>query len=207
MPSTVPFRVVLTKNGVSRKFFTLFQGKDGSLYIHPNRENLKPWQTPSLANDETGMKIDFNNSNIPGFELHKISFHPSGYIHLTNKNGERYREGTRGPTFEEMDSLYLLCIIAPCKLEEMPLFENDPKCMLIDLVVPDNISPFFMTLALAKEEVGPPEDDGSLITPRFILPLNSGYKLTFLLRAVKPKDNETLVNWPPFPFFLLRTAA
>lgn len=207
MPSTVPFRVVLTNNGVSRKFFTLFQGKDDSLYIHPNRESGKPWQTPRLTNDETGMKIDFNNSNTPGFELHKISFHPSGCIHLTNKKGERYREGTRGPTFEDMESPYLLCIIAPCRLEEMPVFKDDPKCMLVNLVVPDNISPFVMTLALAKEEVGPTESDGSQITPRFILPLSSGYKLTFLLRAVQPRDEETPANWPPFPFFLLRTAA
>lgn len=207
MPSTVPFRIVLTNNGVPRKFFTLFQGKDGSLYIHPNREDGNPWQAPGFTNDETGMKIDFNNISTPEFELHKISFHPSGYIHLTNKYGERYREGTRGPTFEQMESPYLLCIIAPSRLDEMPVFKNDSKCMLVDIVLPDNIPPFFMTLALAKEEVGPAEDDGTLITPRFILPLSSGYKLTFLLRAVKPRDNETPVNWPPFPFFLLRIAA
>jgi len=208
MPSTVPFRVVLTKNGVSRKFFTLFEGKDGSLYIHPNRENGKPWQTPILTNIETGVKIDFTNPNTPEFELHKISFHPSGYINLTNKKGERYNECMRVSTFEEMDSLYLLCLIMPCKLEEMPVFENDSKCMLVDLVIPDNISPFFMMLELTKEEVvPPPEDNGLIITPRFILPLNNGYKLTFLLRRVKPRNNETVVNWPPFPFFLLRTAA
>ena len=76
MPSTVPFRVVLTTNGVSRKFFTLFEGKDGSLYIHPNRESGKPWQIPLLTNDKAGMKIDFSNPDTPGFELHKISFHP-----------------------------------------------------------------------------------------------------------------------------------
>ncbi len=207
MPSKVPFRVVLTNNGVSRKFFTMFEGKDGSIYIHPNRDHKNPWMTPRVESDEAGLKLDFNNSNTPGFELHKISFHPSGYINLTNKEGERYRDGTRGPTFEEMDPLYLLCIIVPSKLDEMPVFKNDKKCMLVNLVLPNNVPPFFMTLALAKENPSPPENDGALITPRFILPLNSGYKLTFVLRAVKQRYREIPANWPPFPFFLLRTAA
>ena len=206
MPSTVPLRVVLTSKGVSRKFFTLLQGKDGSIYIHPNRENGEPWKTPRIENDESGLKLDFNNPNIPSFELHKISFHPSGYIHLTNKRGERYRDGTRGPTFEEMDDLYLFCIIVPSKLDEMPIFEEDKTCMLLNLVVPNNIGPFFITLALLKGQLDPEEPDDSRIA-RFILPLNSGYKLTFVLRSVRQRDQNTPANWPPFPFFLLRTAA
>jgi len=166
-----------------------------------------PWKTPLLTNDPQGTKIDFGNHKTQEFELHKISFHPSGFIHLTNKNGERYRDGTRGPTFEEMDSPYLLCIIAPCKLEEMPVYKKDRKCMLVNLVLPDNITPFVMTLALAKEDIAPSGPDKSQITPRFILPLRSGYKLTFLLRTVLPKDENTQINWPPFPFFMMRTKA
>lgn len=185
----------------------MFEGKDGSIYIHPNRGHKKPWMTPGLESNDTELKLDFNNSNTPKFELHKISFHPSGYIHLTNKQNKRYRDGTRGPTFEEMDSLYLFCIIVPSSLDEMPIFENDKKCMLVNLVLPNNVPPFYMTLALAKEDPGAPENDGTLIMPRFILPLNSGYKLTFVLRSVKQRDRETPANWPPFPFFLLRTAA
>ena len=79
--------------------------------------------------------------------------------------------------------------------------------MLVNLILPDNISPFVMTLALAKEDVGSSESDGAQITPRFILPLSSGYNLTFLLRAVQPRDEKTQTNWPPFPFFIMRTAA
>jgi hypothetical protein len=172
-----------------------------------NRDSQKPWMTPGIESDEAGLKLGFNNSNTPGFELHKISFHPSGYIHLTNKQGERYRDGTKGPAFEDMEPLYLFCIIVPCKLDEMPVFEKDKKCMLVNLVLPNNVPPFFITLALAKEDPGSPENDGTLITPRFILPLNSGHKLTFVLRAVKQRDRMTPANWPPFPFFLLRTAA
>lgn len=206
MSTRVPFRVVLTNKGVTRKFFTFFEGKDGSLYFHPNRESNKPWKVPLLMDNPLGMKINWGNQKAQEFELHKISFHPSGFIHLSNKNGERYRNGTRGPTFEEMDSIYLLCIIAPCKLEKMPVFKKDRKCMLVNLVLRDNITPFVMTLALAKEHIYSSGQDPTQITPRFILPLQSGYKLTFLLRSVLPTDKYLQVNWPPFPFFMLRTA-
>jgi len=65
-------------------------------------------------------------------------------------------------------------------------------------------------LALLKGELAPFDieyPDDSRIFPRFIMPLASGYKLTFQLRAVQQKDENTLADWPPFPFFLLRIAA
>ncbi len=207
MPASIPFRVILSQNGVSRKFFTLFQGKDGSLYIHPNRKSGKPWKTPKLESRDATLMLDFEAAEEKSFDLHKISFHPSGFIHMTNKRGERLRDGTRGPSFEEMDDLYLLCIIAPSRLEEMPIFSGDPKSMVVDFVVPDEVPPFFMTLALLKGEAPEGEPDDTQITPRFVLPLQSGYKLTFLLRKVRHRDKETPATWPPFPFFLLRTAS
>ncbi|MBL0011025.1 MAG: hypothetical protein IPP22_08610 [Nitrosomonas sp.] len=79
----------------------MFEGKDGSIYIHINRESGKPWITPSISPHEMGMKLDFKNTETPEFEPHKISFHPSGYIHITNKNGCRYRDGMRGPTLRK----------------------------------------------------------------------------------------------------------
>jgi hypothetical protein len=206
MASRVPFRVTLTYQGIQRKFFTLFQGRDGSLYIHPNRDDSKPWKTPSIENFEQGIKLDFENPNVPNFEPHKISFHPSGYIHLTNKSGERLRDGIIGPKFEEMENLHLLCVLAPSLLSEMPIFKNDPRCMLVDLVIPDGIGPFVVALALLKGEM-PKEPPDQLPIARFILPLESGHKLTFALRPVKRIIESTLANWPPFPFFILATGS
>lgn len=207
MPAMVPFRIVLTQNGISRKFFTLFQGKDGSLYIHPNRDPNLSWRTPKLEGNTAGMKFNFEESEEKNFDLHKISFHPSGYIHMTNKQGQRLKDGTRGPSFEEMGDLYLFCIIAPSPLEEMPVFDGDRKYMVVNLVVPNEVPPFFMTLALLKGDAPEDEPDETQITPRFVLPLESGYKLTFLLRTVQQRDKDKAASWPPYPFFLLRTAA
>ena len=209
MPSTAPFRVVLECNGVSRKFFTLFQGRDGSLYVHPYRAEGQPWRIPSIDVDvSSGTRLDFNKFEEPDFDLHKISFHPTGYIHLTNKRQERYRDGTRGPSFEEMYSPYMLCALIPCELQNMPIFAGDKKSMVVTLVLPDEIGPFFMTLYLAKGDVEPAEaSQGTLITPRYILPLNNGFKLAFELKAVQSIKNGKPANWPPFPFFLLRNAA
>ena len=208
MPSTVPFRVVLTQGGVSRKFFTLLQGSDGSLYIHPNRDKSKPWKIPKLGNASDGMTIDFGKWSEPKFEPHKISFHPSGFIHVTNATGERFQDGIRGPTFEEMQPLHLLCFVAPSKLSEMPAYtKDDKKCMLVNLVLPDSVPPFVVTMALGKTNPGPAEDDGSLITNRFILPLNSGHFFVFLLRAVLPRTAGAVSSRPSFPLFVLRTGA
>ena len=207
MAHSVPFRVVLSQNGIRRKFFTLFQGRDGSLYIHPNRDTKKPWRIPKLENSKDGLSIDLNNYSEPNFEPHKISFHPSGYIHITNKKGERYKDGTKGPAFDEMDTLYLFGLIAPTKLDGMPIFKSDPKCMLVDLVLPNDVPPFVMSLAIAKEHPGAAENDGTLITNRFVLPLNAGRYFVFLLRAVVPKSQGEDIRWPSFPLFLMRTAA
>jgi hypothetical protein len=46
MPRSVPFRVVLIQGGVARKFFSLYEGRDGTRYIHPDRDG--PWVTPKL---------------------------------------------------------------------------------------------------------------------------------------------------------------
>lgn len=102
MASTIPFRVALTHKGTSCKFFTLFQGQDGSLYIHLYWQDGQPWRIQ--ASGETAPKQSFLNlANFrqPGFELHKINFHPMGFVHLTNNRGQRIKDGTRGPTFEE----------------------------------------------------------------------------------------------------------
>lgn len=201
MPASVPFRVVLTSGGKSRKFFSLFQGKDGSIYIHPYRLAGEPWRVPG-GDDPVGerTRLDFANFSEPGFELHKISFHPSGYIHLTNKNGERFRDGTKGPAFEDMNSPYLLCLLAPPELNRLPSAGNE-KGMVVDLVLPEGIGPFFVTLALAREEVG--SSGGGHLT--LVLPLNEGGRLIIAVRPVGLAAGATTANWPPFPFFLLRT--
>lgn len=203
MAAVPPFRVVLTHQGASRKFFTLFQGKDGSLYIHPYRPPGEPWRVPG-GDDPIGpgTRLDFSNFREPQFELHKISFHPSGVIHLTDRAGSRFRDGVKGPSFEEMASPYMLCVLAPPDLHRLPEVDNSKKVMTTDLVLPDDIQPFYLTLSLASGEVSAPA--GALLT--LVLPLEDGRKLVMSARPVGLTAGATTAAWPPFPFFLLRTA-
>lgn len=203
----VPFRVVLSSGNLRRKFFSLFEGKDGSLYIHANRDTNIPWKAPNLEKVGESLKLDLKNPNVYDFEPHKISFHPSGYIHITDKRGNRFKDGTRGPSFEEMEDHYLFCILAPCEIENLPPFDGKERGMLVELAFPRGVDPFFVTLALLKngDPVQEPEDTN--LINRFILPLKSGLKLTFALRRVAPMKPNERACWPEYPFFLLRTAA
>lgn len=207
MPRTIPFRVVLTHKGVSRKFFTLFQGKkDESLYIHLNRPEGQRWRVPAIEQtDMNQMHLDLDNFKEPDFELFKITFHPSGYIHLTDKQGARYRDGTRGPTFEEMESPYDLCVLIPSLLEHLPeADEKYPKEMVVNLVLPDIIRPIYATLGISVGNVTAPPHRGTLIGV-FELPISGDRFFYMVLRSVLDKDGNASTNWPSFPFFLLRT--
>lgn len=207
MATTVPFRVVLVHRGRARKFFTLFQGRDGSLYVDLYRPEGQPWRVPGTglgASNE--MLLDFANYSEPGFELHKISFHPSGYIHLSDTRGQRFKDGRRGPAFTEVPSPHDLCALVPPSLEQLPAAGNE-RGMVVDLVLPDDVGPFYTTLSLVAGEIVAPDDRGTLLRPVFGLPVNSGHKLAFVSRLVRNREDGTPANWPPFPFFLIRSAA
>ena len=90
--------------------------------------------------------------------------------------------------------IYLILALGLGVLTYVFVFKKDGKCMLVNLALPNNTSPFFITLALLKGELDPlesEEPDDSRIIPRFIMPLASGYKLTFQLRSVMQQGNDT----------------
>lgn len=147
-----------------------------------------------------GALLDFANFREPGFELHKITFHRSGCIHLTDRNGQRFRDGTKGPSFDEMTSPYELCLLAPPELHRLPA-AGDGNGMIANLVLPDDISPFFVMLSLSQADVSKPAP--TLLT----LPLTGGRTLLIGAHPVGGGARATQADWPPFPFFLLRTAA
>jgi hypothetical protein len=209
MPAKVPFRVVVTYEGVPRKFFSIFQGRDGSLYIHLNRPDGQPWRIPGGGDGKEEPKrltLDFVDFREPGFKLHKITFHPSGYIHLTNKEGVRHRGGTRGPAFAEMSSPYDLCVLVPCRPEQLPIFAKD-RSIVVNLALPEEIGPFYATLSLIKSSASLPQAAGPLLVPMLVLPLEASLSLALTIRPVLDAAGEGTTSWPPFPFFLLRIAA
>jgi hypothetical protein len=122
MAKPLPVRVVLESKGAKRKFFKLFADRDNSIYIRPDRPPGQPWRIPGGPEQDAQGRIhlDFQNFKSPSFDLNKISYHKSGYIHLTDRSGKRYRDGTRGPAFSEMELPYDLCILVPCNPDLLP---------------------------------------------------------------------------------------
>lgn len=203
MPRNVPFRVVLTQGETTYKFFSLFEGKDGSIYIHPNRKD-RPWITPKLEKLNNGMKINIENSITRDFDVQKITFHRSGYIHVSNKERERLRDGIRGPSFEKIEPPYPLCVIAPSVLTEMPIFKTDKKSAVVNLQIPEKVTPFYITISFHSEDEKPDKDLINRISAKLVLPMKSGYKLSFVLRTVGLGPKGEIPPWPKAPFFLMK---
>ena len=128
MAKRLPFRIILKHRGVARKFLSLITAKDNSIFIHQNRPDDQGWKIPgySSAADTSGrMRIDFKNYDEPSFEMQKLTIHQSGFIHITNKKGERLRDGIRGPAFSDMELPYDICVIVPCNPELLPVYSTD----------------------------------------------------------------------------------
>jgi hypothetical protein len=109
MPKRLPLRVIIRFRGTDHKFFTLLAGKDNSFYIHPYRPEGQRWRLPgggSQRGKSGKLSLDFMKFVEPSLEMNKLTLHPSGFIHVTDPNGRRYREGTCGPSFMEMPLPY-----------------------------------------------------------------------------------------------------
>jgi len=152
------------------------------------------------------MSLDFVNYRQPEFELHKLTFHPTGFIHLTNETGRRYRDGTRGPAFSQMVCPYDFCALAPCHQEQLPeLTEN--RGALVNLALPDEVDPFYATLSFIDPLETAPRASGPQVAPLIVVPIGSPWNLAISMRAVVDIARSEAPAWPPFPFFVLRTAA
>ncbi|THV56795.1 hypothetical protein EZV76_16705 [Flagellimonas alvinocaridis] len=66
------------------------------------------------------IKIE-NNPISTNFLRHKFTFHTSGYIHSTQKNGERFKDGIRGIPFSDIETSNLILLLAP---KEISLLEK-----------------------------------------------------------------------------------
>ncbi len=211
MARRLPLRIVLNYRGVSRKFVTVIVGKDNSLYIHQNRPLGQPWRMPRVeaASDASArMILDFKNFEEPTFELAKLTIHQSGFIHTTDRRGKRYKEGTRGPSFAEMQLPYDMCVLVPCDPELLPPHQRD-RAHVAQIELPDDIRPFHLTLSVIASSAPPLPVAGPLL-PR--QPLNFLFEglprgIALTLWPVKPKEPGAIVEWPPFPFVIVRTAA
>lgn len=210
MPRDVPLRIVLGYQGIVRKFLTLFIGRDNSFYFHPYRSPGEPWWQPPTApsNREDGcLHLHFPSFTPSGFNLHKVSFHPSGYIHLTDKAGHRRRDGVRGPAFSELTLPYDFAVFVPCDPARLPE-HTQRRGFVAEITLPGDVHPFHITFSIVDAATPPPAGPG----PYFPQPLSFVFPgktlgVALTMWPVRGAKGYEQPEWPPFPFFILRTGA
>lgn len=210
MGRRLPLRIVLQFRGTTRKFCSLFVGRDNSFYVHPYRPPGQPWRVPGgdAEKSQAGRaQLDLKDFTSPQFNLHKLSYHQRGFIHLTNTMGQRYRDGICGPAFEDLSLPYDFCVLVPCDPGLLPVHAGDPG-FVARIALPDEIGPFYVTLTIIQGAAPPAPMQGPLI----VQPLNfvfegCAYGIALTMWPVKGTTEEAVPAWPPFPFLLFRTAA
>lgn len=202
-----PLRVRFEALGHLRAFLTIFVGRDNSVYIHPSRPTGQPWTAPGITPQAEGLRLGFASPNYQTFALHKLSFHPSGFIHLTDSASQRYRSGIRGPKFEEITLPYDVAVFVPCDPTNLPAPSNR-RGFYVDIALPENVKPFYLAFSLISDQDPPAAVQGPYIPHpmNFFFPgLPIGLALT--MWPVRTEAGDPAPAWPPFPFFMFRTAA
>lgn len=210
MPKRLPLRVVLQFRESNRKFFALLAAKDNSFYIHPYRPEGQPWRIPGggAKPDAAGKQtLDLINFVEPTLQMHKLTLHQSGFIHVTDRHGKRHREGTRGPSFRKMPLPYDMCTLIPCNPGLLPM-HKDERGHAAFIALPDDIGPFYMTITIIEASAPPPAVAGPLLPKQPINFLFEGldYGIGLTMWPVV-HGSDVVPEWPSFPFFLVRTAA
>ena len=199
----IPFRVQLKMEDRILSFLTIFPGRDNSLYFHPARPTGAPWITPRVEDVDGNRHLHFSNPCIREFELNKISFHPSGYIHLTDRNGRRFRDGVRRTEFARADLPHSLASFVPCDPRTLPPASAKPGLNLV-INLQDGTRPFYLSFSLCRESNVQPAVKGAYIPhPVFCFFPDLEFGVGMTMWPVGSKDEE-MPTWPPFPFFLLR---
>jgi hypothetical protein len=207
MPRDVPVRIEFIYRGDIRKLLSFFTGRDNSFYFHPYRPSEAPWHT-QLPRGETSpsskqLEIDFTKFRPSSFAFDKISFHPSGFIHLKSLAGERYVDGIRGPQFSDLPLPYDFAVFVPCELTQLPL-HTPGKYMDIQIELPDDVPPFYSTFSIVSTEGLPKTVQGPIIPHplSFVFPQRD-LAVALTLWPVRPSSAEP--SWPECPFHIYRT--
>jgi len=209
VPRLVPLRVILESSSGAHKFLALHAGGDNSLYFHPYRPQGEPWfEPPATARAEAEkIRLHFPSFAPSSFNFHKLSFHPSGFVHATDKGGARRKSGVRGPAFDEMTLPYDCAVFVPCDPVRLPVFTGG-RGFPVRIALPEDARPFYMTFSIIRADDPPRTVQGPYIPHplNFVFPgMQFGVALT--IWPVKAQEESFVPTWPPFPFYFVRTAA
>jgi len=197
-------RIVFKYNNKYYKFIGFFVDKnDNSFYFHTYEEanqNFKMFDFLWKQNEST--KIEFERFKEFDFVKNKLSFHESGFIHSTDKNGKRLKDGVKGIPFSKIDTSLLILIIGPKKIETLIEIDepNKNRDLLIEL---PEVNPFTINIEVYRKSEANKLDinHANNIFGGYIL--FSQQNKEFGLRIYAQKV-EGVPVWPPFTLTLTR---
>lgn len=200
-------RIIFGYKNRNYKFVSFFTDKkDNSFYFHLYRRPGETPMEPKIPLHERGdSKIDFTSYHQTNFKENKISFHKSGYIHSTDNQGNRFKDGTIGIPFETIDSFLFILVLAPHNPTEMIKLDKIDSTRDVHIGLPDNIEPFAVHFAVYKRNTNPKPNVlhriGRIIKCEYN---NKDFGLLICLSKVLKATGIDKVNWPPFTLVLKR---
>jgi len=132
-------------------FLSIFTSNDNSFHFHLYEESDKPFEYfNSSLNYENRLNIDIENPVSSNFIRHKFTFHKSGFIHSTKKDGKRYKDGVKGISFSEITSSKLILVLAPKKMELLEKYKTKKDGHNFIIPIEEKQTPFSFNLEVFK---------------------------------------------------------
>ena len=202
-----PLRVILNYKGQLYKLLNFFvDKKDHSFYFHIYRKLGETPMAPEGKSYQEIKKIDFKKWIPTDFPENKISFHESGFIASTDKNGGRDRDGIKGIKFDQIENFQVILIIAPPDPTQLLKFSKSDTERDIVLNLSDSIEPFSLQFFIYKKNSTkkphiPNQMDvfGRLICCEYG---DKDYGLMLAGIKVSTAGNVQRITWPPFALVL-----
>lgn len=197
-------RIIFRQAEVDYKFASFFVDKnDNSFYFHLYEEADANYKSYNLSAENGATKIEFDNFKEHDFKRNKLSIHPSGYVHSTDRNGKRLKDNIIGIPFVEIETSKLILVLAPKKIDE--LIKIDPVNPLRDIIIilSKDINPFTLNFEIFKKselENLATDHENNLIGGYIEVTIDDkDYGIRFYLQSVNGKG-----DWPDFSIVLTR---
>lgn len=203
-------RLLMEHEGRVGKVLNVSFSKQNDVYVHIYRDVNEAFRPPSFKM-QPGVETTFNWEDFAptDFQHHKISFHPSGYVHSTDQAGRRLKDGIRGLPFAEIGDYYGILVVVPRHPSELPPHTRQKKAKDVVLGAPSGIRPFILFFAIyrtARPPALPPPEPPLGI---YLLVAEPGLEYGVIVSSHPSHlyGPDGTLQWPPFTFWLARVEA
>lgn len=200
------YRAVLAYRGQKYKLLNFMIGKDNSFYVHLYRQAGEPWRTSDNPVTK-GTVLDLAQFEANSFDMHKVSYHPSGFHHVTDPNGKRLNDKQSTPPFDQLPMPYNFLAVSPALPSILVPYSANRKSWDLTISLTDDAKPFLVQFSIWKTDTpfaSDPQPDTD-IAYCFSQP-GLQFGLLIFLRSILPPPEGVAPNWPPFTFWLRRVS-